>query len=409
MTSDSKVIELKNVQKSFKVYDSPLALLKGMFNWGNLKEKIILNDISFCVEKGETIGIMGRNGAGKSTLLKILAGTLTADGGEIFVNGRVTALLELGTGFNPEYSGRENIYMGGLCLGMSKAEIDTKIDSIIEFSELRDVIDQPFKTYSTGMQSRLTFSTAISVEPDILIIDEALSVGDAKFQAKCYQWIHSLKAKQVTVLIVSHDENTITTFCDRAIILEEGKVHSISSPLEATKIYHNILFRGGADQDLLVQNRLEPSMRYGSSVGAIYEFGLLNSKGELINRVLSGEECYLYFKFRFATQMADISGGFVIKDVKGRIVWGTTNILQYSESITVAANELIVFKVKCRMWLANGEYFVTLGLANFNTGNKVDFIEDATYFKVDGADCILDASIVNLESRLLIERAETYA
>ncbi len=244
MKSDSQVaIRVSNLSKMFKIYSKP----SDMF-WELVKDRPLykpfwaLRDVSFEVHRGQVVGIIGRNGAGKSTLLKIIAGTLDKTSGEVMVNGRISSILELGTGFHGEYTGRENIYLGGLMVGLTREEIEGKMDWIIEFSELEDFIDQPFKTYSSGMQARLTFSTAVCIDPDILIIDEALAVGDARFSRKCFAKIDEFRKANHTILLVSHDVNTVSTFCDHAIMLENGRIFDQGEPHRISKVYYKILF-----------------------------------------------------------------------------------------------------------------------------------------------------------------------
>jgi ABC-type polysaccharide/polyol phosphate transport system ATPase subunit len=241
-------IKVSNLSKMYKIYNKPAdmfwELLKGEPRY---KPFWALSNVSFQVKRGQVVGVLGRNGAGKSTLLKIITGTLDRTAGDVQVSGRVSSILELGTGFNMEYTGRDNIYLGGLMVGLTRDEIKQKEDWIIEFSELQDFIDQPFKTYSTGMQARLTFATAVCIDPDILIIDEALAVGDAKFQRKSFSQIEQFRKAGHTILLVSHDINTISTFCDHAVLLENGRVFNQGEPYRIGQVYYKMLFAQDAE------------------------------------------------------------------------------------------------------------------------------------------------------------------
>jgi len=251
--SSEIAIKVENLSKCYQIYDHPRDFLKqaigsrlqrliGREPRQYFREFWVLKDISFEIKKGETVGIIGRNGCGKSTLLQMICGTLNPTSGNIQTNGRVAALLELGSGFNPEFTGRENVYMNAAVLGLSKEEIDIRFDDIVAFADIGEFIDQPVKTYSSGMMVRLAFAVVAHVDADILVIDEALAVGDAFFQQKCMRYLRDFQSKSGTVLFVSHDISSVTGLCDHAILLAGGSISCISSPEEAAKLYLEQLY-----------------------------------------------------------------------------------------------------------------------------------------------------------------------
>jgi lipopolysaccharide transport system ATP-binding protein len=251
--SSSLAIHAQNLGKSFQLYDRPIDRLKQMLMRGRrkyFKEFVALQEVNFELRKGEVLGLVGRNGAGKSTLLQLICGTLSPTSGQVSVQGRVAALLELGAGFNPEFTGRENIYLNASILGLSKEEIDARYDSIVDFSGIADFIHQPVKTYSSGMYVRLAFSIATSVDPDILVIDEALSVGDGAFARKSFDRIMRLKEKGATILFCSHSIYQIEALCTRALWLEKGAVRLMGDPSTVVARYQNFLDRDAAPESV---------------------------------------------------------------------------------------------------------------------------------------------------------------
>jgi lipopolysaccharide transport system ATP-binding protein len=419
-------IRARNLSKVYRIYQSPVHALKEAITGKSRHiRRVALDRVDLEVRRGEIIGVLGRNGAGKSTLLKLIAGTLKRTEGDLDVYGRISAILELGSGFHPEYTGRENIYMGGMCLGMSRREVDSKVEAIIEFSELREVIDQPFKTYSTGMQARLTFSVAISVDPDILIVDEALSVGDARFQLKCSTRLQQFRERAATVLLVSHDSNAITTLCDRAMILEDGRVYAEGDPKQMTIAYHSLLFgeqkaeaglniaravESSLSQEPLATAELpaqpftvEANMRYGTREARLVDYGILDRGGHRLQVIQSGEACRIYMVLDCDQDIVDLSCGFSIKDRRGTVLWGATNISQTQTAYKARASSRLIIAADCTMWLSAGEYFVTLGAAHLADGAKIDFAEDAIGFKVIGPEGIFTTSVVNLQTTFNIE------
>lgn len=432
------------LRKAYRLYQHPLdALIEAVVRKPRHVESVALEGVDLELRRGEIVGVLGRNGAGKSTLLKLIAGTLERTSGELEVNGRITAILELGTGFHPDYTGRENIYMGGLCLGMTRREIDAKLDAIIDFSELRDVIDHPFKTYSTGMQARLTFSTAISVEPDILIVDEALSVGDAKFQLKCFGRLQKLRDQKTTILLVSHDTNTITSLCDRALILENGTVFAQGDAKRISVLYHNMLFGrrevdGSLNSEYATQSveqnanqsdapssapsqanmeigaggksteiqQNSATVRYGTGEARLTDWGMFDPQGNRISVVESGSEFRFSMTLVCKQDIADLSCGFAVKDRRGTVLWGVTNMTCQRYAHRATAGETLTISAPSVMWLAAGDYFVTLGAAHLGDGEKIDFVEDAISFRVLGPGNIFTTSVVNMQTRFEISSKE---
>ncbi|HEU4686228.1 MAG TPA: ABC transporter ATP-binding protein [Nitrospira sp.] len=430
------VIRVKSLSKRFEIYQRPADMVwEAITGRPRHTERWALRDVTFDVRRGEVVGIMGRNGAGKSTLLKILTGTLEKTGGDLEVYGRVSSILELGTGFHPEYTGRENVYMGGLCLGMSKEEIDEKINDIIAFSELADVIDQPFKTYSTGMQARLTFSTVVSVDPDILIVDEALSVGDARFQKKCSDRFRAFREAGKTILLVSHSADALTSMCDRAILLEAGSVVADAEPIYVTKFYHRMLFgTPSGEADAIPTDRADPvepasgspppadesghlpangssdapssgkpdsEMRYGDRKAEIIELNIRDREGRSVVRLSSGHSYAFVLRGVAHEALEDLEVGFLVRDRRGVDLFGTDTLLQGIRIGPRMRAEVFEVRLDVTMWLAPGSYFLTAGITRAN-GVQYDLRYDALTFEVSGKLNIYTDSKVNLDAKFSV-------
>ena len=426
MSNDKFAIQVSGLSKAFRIYARPVDLLKEIvLRRPTHRELWALKDVSFTVKQGEVVGIIGRNGSGKSTLLKILTGVLDKTQGEVAIDGKVSSILELGTGFHPEYSGRQNIFMGGLCLGMSRQEIENRLDWIIDFSELADFIDQPLRTYSTGMKARLAFSTAISMDPDILFVDEALSVGDVKFNRKCFNTINQFREKGRTILLVSHDLNIVSSFCNRTILLNEGRIVAYGDPRDVTRIYHQLLYceapegeeakdlslparEGGEREELRERAReclslaeLAADAPYEIRCGArkeaeIVDFGILDQKGNRVTLLTSGERYTFFLYGLFHEDVEDPAFGFNIRDVKGVSIFGMdTGWMNYIIR-PHRRGEILEGRIDVTMWLTNGEFFLSAGIGN-RKAKSFDFRYDGLLFSVPTHPLLHTYSLINLQ------------
>jgi lipopolysaccharide transport system ATP-binding protein len=361
-------ISVRNLCKKYKIYKKPMDMVVEWLS-GRCRhsEFTALDAVSFDILHGQVVGIVGRNGAGKSTLLKIIAGTLDHSEGTVQIHGRVSAILELGTGFNPEYTGRENIIMGGMCLGMSRTEVEAKMESIIAFSELQAFIDQPFKTYSSGMQARLTFSTAISVDPDILIIDEALAAGDALFQAKCYQRVRDIAKSGATVFFVTHSLGTIYELCDSALLLSKGQLLLHGNPRAVGYAYERVLASavGGGQTGLTIHAERGNGTAPGEDADALVEeLSIHNESGLVVSILESGNTYEIRSTVQVRKPLDRISVGFRIQKASGQIVYGiSTALLGQHISGQESERVMVSFSFKCT--LAAGSYLLGGGVSHF--------------------------------------------
>lgn len=404
------MIRVRGLHKTYQVYRRPLDFALELLGRGpRHTERHVLRGIDLDVARGQVLGIMGRNGAGKSTLLRILAGTLNTSAGSVEIDGRISAILELGSGFHPRYTGRENVVMGGLCLGMSRAEVAARLDDIIDFSELRDVIDQPFWTYSTGMQARLTFATAVAVDPDVLIIDEALSVGDARFSAKCFRRVMDFRERGKTIILVSHDANAVLTFCDRAIVLEGGTIHADGEPREMAKVYGKLVFSSKTPSLPSAEQAPAPvfEARHGDGAVEILDYGIHDAAGESTRNLVSGERYRLFMRFRCHHAGRRYNCGFNIATARGVLIYGVTNESQRLDLSDVGEGEVVECSAEVTMWLSAGDFLLSLGVADADTGARADFIEDAVQFRVHGPGGIYTTALVNLETEFRLRREQT--
>ena len=406
-------ISVNDVSKMYKLYDNPMDRLKeslGLSRKKKYKEHYALNHVSFQVHKGETVGIIGTNGSGKSTILKIITGVLSPTGGEVSVNGRISALLELGAGFNGEYSGLENVYLNGSMIGFSREEIDAKLQSILDFADIGEFIHQPVKTYSSGMFVRLAFAVAINIDPEILIVDEALSVGDVFFQAKCYRKFEEFKEMGKTILFVSHDLSSIGKYCDRVVLLNKGEKLAEGGAKEMVNLYRRVLVNQYDDADLEegAENaeagqdgqltdgtagenvskkehagggramkdslNLNPKvLEYDSKLGEIVDFAIRDDTGMITNVIEKGKEFSVQMKVRFQADVNDPIFAFTLKDLKGTEITGTNTMYEHTPVKPQKAGDVREITFKQIMPLEAGEYMLCLGCTGYKDGDFTVF------------------------------------
>lgn len=382
--TETNAIEVKQVNKIYKLYPKPIDRLIDTFHlcpWKKYGEHHALKDVSFEVKKGETVGIIGTNGSGKSTILKIITGVLHPSSGDVNVDGRISALLELGAGFNMEYTGLENIYLNGTMIGFSKEEIDSKLQSILDFADIGEFVNQPVKTYSSGMFVRLAFAVAINIEPEILIVDEALSVGDVFFQAKCYRKFDDFKRAGKTILFVSHDLSSIAKYCDRVILLNKGEKLGEGPAKEMIDIYKQVLVgqykdkNGSSDAeaeaaaaDTIARGMNPDTLEYGSKKATIVSYSITDASGKDSNAIIKGTEFTISMKVKFEQNVEAPIFAFTIKNVKGTEITGTNTMFEKTFMEGVSAGEEKEITFTQRMDLQGGEYLLSLGLTGYENG-----------------------------------------
>ncbi len=410
-------IEVDKVTKIYKLYDKPIDRLKESLNLSHKeyhKDFYALNELSFHVEKGQTVGIIGTNGSGKSTILKIITGVLTPTTGQVKVNGKISALLELGAGFNMDYTGIENIYMNGTMMGYSKKEMDEKLQDILDFAEIGDFVYQPVKTYSSGMFVRLAFALAINVEPEILIVDEALSVGDVFFQAKCYRRMEEIRKSGTTILMVTHDMGSIIKYCDKVVLLNKGNFVAEGSAGRMVDLYKKILAgqMEALDEELAAQKdgtvknngvsdlemtdfaagfsdgeeNKQPESKelmkskitinanrteYGDGRAEIYDLGLFDERGSLTNLLIKGEMFTIRECIRFHADIEAPIFTYTIKDKKGTDLTGTNTMFEGTDIQPVKNGDEYQVEFTQKMTLQGGEYLLSMSCTGFEHGEHV--------------------------------------
>ncbi len=366
------VISIHGLKKMYKLYNKPSDRLKDAF--GLAKDKYSVNyalkGFDLDIYKGETVGIIGTNGSGKSTLLKIITGVLNPTEGTIDVKGRISALLELGAGFNQEYNGIENIYLNGTMMGFSEKEIDEKLPSILEFADIGDYVYQPVKTYSSGMFVRLAFAVAINIEPEILIVDEALSVGDVFFQSKCYHKFEEFKKNGKTILFVSHDLSSISKYCDRVMVLNKGEKLAEGKPKEMIDVYKQVLVGQYAAEKADVLGDINSDehhelLEYGSGEAHIDEYWITDSNGLRTNAIVKGSEFTIHMKVSFKENVKQPIFAYKFVNAKGVEITGTNTMYEKCFLEEVPAGKTLEITFKQDMNLQGGDYIMSFGCTGY--------------------------------------------
>lgn len=450
MSSEKIAISVRSVSKCYRTYANPRDRLKQAFiprvqrlvgvspsKYG--QEYWALNDINFEIYKGETVGIVGRNGSGKSTLLQMICGTLTPTLGEIQTNGRVGALLELGSGFNPEFTGRENVYLNGAVLGLSRNEVDARFDSIAAFADIGRFLDQPVKNYSSGMGVRLAFAVQAQIDPDILIVDEALAVGDARFQAKCFERLRQLKESGTSILLVTHSGEQVVTHCSRALLLDASELKMVGEPRKVVNHYMDLLFgrekktstKNGVDDP--VENAAEDNentftsskdvdlyhtrahynsneYRWGDGAATILDFDIRSNGKRFSSASESLSVITIDLSIKFNKLIISPILGFTIKTKEGVTIFGSNSALLDCSGFEEKGEEGSVISVRLKLdnFLAGGDYFISVGVASKNGEEVVphDRRYDSIHLIVTPTNHLF--GLVDLKLSMDVEQVATY-
>jgi teichoic acid transport system ATP-binding protein len=394
--SEDFVIKAEKIEKKYKLYQRNRDRVLDAFGLSGKKERFkyhyALNGVDFEVKKGETVGIIGTNGSGKSTLLKILTGVLTPTAGTVQVNGRISALLELGAGFNMDYNGIENIYLNGTMMGFSKEEIDARIDDILAFADIGEYINQPCKTYSSGMFVRLAFAVSINIDPEILIVDEALSVGDVFFQAKCYRKFEDFKKQGKTILFVSHDLSSISRYCDRVYLLNKGEMLGCGSPKEMIDKYKQIL-AGQAEEGKteIVETGENDTLEYGNGKAKITDYYITDEKGKKTSAIIKGTEYMVHMRVKILEDLPAPIFACSVKNVRGVEITGTNTLVSHTFNESVKKGDEFEITFRQKMMLQGGEYLISLGCTGYEGS---DFKVYHRLYDILGINVISDSDTV---------------
>jgi len=389
-------VSLSDLTKKYRLFSTPMERLKESFHPLRKryhKEFWALKGISFDIKKGQVVGILGRNGSGKSTLLQIIASVLQPTSGTVTVNGRVSALLELGAGFNPEFTGRQNVLLNGAIMGVSHNEMLERMPAVMAFADIGEFFDQPMKIYSSGMFVRVAFAASVHVDPDILIIDETLAVGDAKFQHKCFQRLADLQAQHKTVVLVSHNSSLVTSYCDRAFLLDGGQLVTSGDPAYVVDRYYDLLFdnrrvstenldevrfiaSGETNElgDILDQSIADDlchtrrsynknEVRFGSGAARIVDYAIESEGHGDVTNIQFGRQVQLYIKVLFCRNVEVPIVGFTVKTLEGVEIFGTNTFLMGKKLKPVSQGQICVFRFSFSLQVSPSDYFFNIGVA----------------------------------------------
>jgi teichoic acid transport system ATP-binding protein len=419
-------VQAEGLSKVYRLYDSPKDRLFELLSLDGRKRHRdfkALDEVSFRVPQGRTLGIIGQNGSGKSTLLKILCGVLHPSSGSFRVQGRVAALLELGAGFNPDFTGRDNVYNHGAILGFSRGEMEAKFSQIEDFAGIGAYIDQPVKTYSSGMYVRLAFAVSIHVEPEVLVVDEALSVGDILFQARCFEKFREFKEKGVTILFVTHGLSLVTAHCDEALLLDQGRLVEHGNPKAVVDAYNRMLTTRGAEPSPSAVGpgsdgprhaartewkgwfQVNPAEnRYGNQKAEILEAGIFDPAGKPCQVLERGREYQVRVKIRPHCGMPVPIVGFALKDPKGTVLCGSNTWYQGAQLGDCAEGETILVSFKFVNRLNPGQYLLNVGAATFEEGEYVVYDRRFDYLGFQVVAGQRREGLFDVESHIEFER-----